>query len=291
MRRRRSRRARCRLAGAERTPMNLIVYVSDALRTDHVGCYGARTGATRRRSTSSRLGGVRFDQALAAAPWTARRPTSMITGLYPHHHGYLHWDASSTRAPDAVHGRRRVRLRDRQLRLRRELPLQGLPRRERRRARASRSTAPSRGSASIATSRSSSGSTAGRRTCPTTSTHAERKEWQAAKADDHRRHPVRQRVGARGAARVATPRRSSARRSFSSPVPRAARRPRPPRATTVARLRRRPRRVVGRAVRRQAGGEGHLPHARRDALRGGRRGAADPLGARVEPGRRSSPSR
>jgi arylsulfatase A-like enzyme len=73
--------------------MNLIVYVSDALRTDHVGCYGAR-----RLNTPTIDGlaasGVRFDQAIAPAPWTCPSTTSMITGLYPHHHGYLHWDAT-----------------------------------------------------------------------------------------------------------------------------------------------------------------------------------------------------
>jgi arylsulfatase A-like enzyme len=73
--------------------VNLIVYVSDALRTDHVGCYGARRVRT---PTIDELAatGVRFDQAIAAAPWTCPSTTSMITGLYPHHHGYLHWDAT-----------------------------------------------------------------------------------------------------------------------------------------------------------------------------------------------------
>jgi arylsulfatase A-like enzyme len=73
--------------------MNLIVYVSDALRTDHVGSYGARRVRT---PTIDELAatGVRFDQAIAAAPWTCPSTTSMITGLYPHHHGYLHWDAT-----------------------------------------------------------------------------------------------------------------------------------------------------------------------------------------------------
>jgi arylsulfatase A-like enzyme len=72
--------------------VNLVVYVSDALRTDHVGCYGARRVRT---PTIDELaaGGARFDQAIAAAPWTCPATTSMITGLYPHHHGYLHWDA------------------------------------------------------------------------------------------------------------------------------------------------------------------------------------------------------
>lgn len=73
--------------------MNLVVYVSDALRTDHVGCYGARRVRT---PTIDELAasGVRFDQAIAPAPWTCPSTTSMITGLYPHHHGYLHWDAT-----------------------------------------------------------------------------------------------------------------------------------------------------------------------------------------------------
>jgi arylsulfatase A-like enzyme len=72
--------------------MNVIVYVSDALRTDHVGCYGARRVRT---PTIDELaaGGVRFDQAITPAPWTCPSTASMITGLYPHNHGYLHWDA------------------------------------------------------------------------------------------------------------------------------------------------------------------------------------------------------
>jgi len=73
--------------------VNLVVYVSDALRTDHVGCYGARRVRT---PTIDELAasGVRFDQAISPAPWTCPSTTSMITGLYPHHHGYLHWDAT-----------------------------------------------------------------------------------------------------------------------------------------------------------------------------------------------------
>lgn len=72
--------------------MNLIVYVSDALRTDHLGCYGARRARTPTIDALA-AGGARFEQAIAAAPWTCPSTTSMINGLYPHHHGYLHWDA------------------------------------------------------------------------------------------------------------------------------------------------------------------------------------------------------
>ncbi len=73
-------------------PPNLVVYVADALRTDHVGCYGARWVRTPTIDAFA-AGGVRFAQAIAAAPWTCPSTTSMITGLYPHHHAYLHWDA------------------------------------------------------------------------------------------------------------------------------------------------------------------------------------------------------
>lgn len=72
--------------------MNVVVYVSDALRADHLGCYGARFLDTRTIDELA-AGGARFDQAISAAPWTAPSMTSMVTGLYPHHHGYLHWDA------------------------------------------------------------------------------------------------------------------------------------------------------------------------------------------------------
>jgi arylsulfatase A-like enzyme len=73
--------------------LNLVVYVSDALRTDYVGCYGARRVKT---PTIDELAatGARFDQVIAAAPWTCPSTTSMITGLYPHHHRFLHWDAT-----------------------------------------------------------------------------------------------------------------------------------------------------------------------------------------------------
>jgi N-sulfoglucosamine sulfohydrolase len=72
--------------------MNVVVYVSDALRTDHLGCYGARNIDTKTIDELAE-GGVRFDQAISAAPWTAPSTTSIVTGMYAHHHDYLHWDA------------------------------------------------------------------------------------------------------------------------------------------------------------------------------------------------------
>lgn len=71
--------------------MNVLVFVSDALRADHVGAYGAPHVKT---PTVDELaaGGVRFEQAISAAPWTAPSMMSMVTGLYPHRHGYYAWN-------------------------------------------------------------------------------------------------------------------------------------------------------------------------------------------------------
>jgi arylsulfatase A-like enzyme len=73
--------------------VNVLVYVSDALRTDHLGCYGARYVNTRTIDELA-AGGVRYSHAISAAPWTAPSTTSIVTGMYAHHHGYLHWDAT-----------------------------------------------------------------------------------------------------------------------------------------------------------------------------------------------------
>jgi len=73
--------------------VNVVVYVSDALRVDHLGCFGARFLNTRTLDELA-ASGARFDQAISAAPWTAPSMTSLVTGLYPHHHAYLHWDAA-----------------------------------------------------------------------------------------------------------------------------------------------------------------------------------------------------
>jgi arylsulfatase len=81
--------------------VNVVVYVSDALRTDHLGCYGARHVDTR---TVDELagGGMRFSHAITAAPWTAPATTSIVTGLYAHRHGFLHWDAKLDPAAETM---------------------------------------------------------------------------------------------------------------------------------------------------------------------------------------------
>ena len=81
--------------------MNVVVYVSDALRTDHVGCYGARYVNTRTIDELA-AGGVRYAQAISSAPWTAPSTTSIVTGIHAHHHGYLHWDATLDPAVETI---------------------------------------------------------------------------------------------------------------------------------------------------------------------------------------------
>jgi len=79
--------------------VNLVVFVSDALRTDAVGCFGARFVNTRTVDGLAARG-ARFDNAVTAAPWTCPSMTSMVTGQYPHHHGVLHWDAPAPAGPN-----------------------------------------------------------------------------------------------------------------------------------------------------------------------------------------------
>jgi arylsulfatase A-like enzyme len=83
--------------------LNVVVYVSDALRADHLGCYGARFVNTRTIDELA-ASGLRFDQAISAAPWTAPSMTSMVTGLYAHRHGYLHWDAKLDPGIETIFG-------------------------------------------------------------------------------------------------------------------------------------------------------------------------------------------
>ncbi len=264
--------------------MNVVVYVSDALRTDHLGCYGARYVNTRTIDELA-AGGVRYAQAISSAPWTAPSTTSIVTGLYAHHHGYLHWDATlDPSRRDDLPRVLRSRLRGRKLRLRHELPLQGPARGERPRhvgdarrrvrvhAREPREAVPA--------VRPQLGDAHAVR-------HRPRRPQELARgeAGGDRRHPVRLRVGARGDARGVPEGGRAPVGGARRLVPRGARVARSPRVDDV-RVPLRPRRVVGRALRGQGGREGRLPHARRDALRRDRPGAADPLGAGAARARR-----
>ena len=243
--------------------MNLVVYVADALRTDHVGCYGARRVRT---PTIDELaaGGVRFDQAISAAPWTCPSTTSMITGLYPASPRLPALGRRARSRPaDAVHGRGRVRLRDGQLRLRRELPLPRLRGRERRGHERDGSTASSSGCATRGSEPFCLWFHSWTTHMPYDVLHSERKEWRAAKEDDHHGHPVRRPCRARRAARE-LPRGGRARvRDVLRRLPRR-------RSTTSGCASETALAFVadhgeswGERYDDKSAGEGHVPHARR----------------------------
>lgn len=66
--------------------MNVLLYVMDALRADHLSCYGYE------RDTSPALDrlaaeGTRFSACFSPATWTRPVAASLLTGLYPPAHG------------------------------------------------------------------------------------------------------------------------------------------------------------------------------------------------------------
>src|SRR3954464_7798598 len=67
-------------------PRNLILITIDTLRADHVGAYGATTGATPAIDALARRG-VRFDQVQTAVPLTGPAHATILTGQYPPTHG------------------------------------------------------------------------------------------------------------------------------------------------------------------------------------------------------------
>src|SRR5881392_3943728 len=71
--------------GPARHPSLLLITI-DTLRADHVGAYGATTGATPVLDALAGRG-VRFDQVQTAAPITAPSHATILTGHYPPSHG------------------------------------------------------------------------------------------------------------------------------------------------------------------------------------------------------------
>jgi arylsulfatase A-like enzyme len=65
---------------------NVLLIVLDAVRKDHLSCYGhdRETTPNLDRLASE---GTRYEQAIAAAPWTPPSHASMFTGQYPSGHG------------------------------------------------------------------------------------------------------------------------------------------------------------------------------------------------------------
>ena len=70
--------------GVERP--NVILITLDTTRADHLGCYGYAPAKTPNLDALAR-GGVLFTQASSVAPLTQPAHSSIMTGMYPTHHG------------------------------------------------------------------------------------------------------------------------------------------------------------------------------------------------------------
>ncbi|MFC1800385.1 sulfatase-like hydrolase/transferase, partial [Candidatus Eisenbacteria bacterium] len=80
------------MCGAEPEQPNVVLIVVDALRPDHLGCYGYS------RPTSPNIdelaaGGIVFETAITQAPWTKASFPSFLTSLYPFQHGVTRWES------------------------------------------------------------------------------------------------------------------------------------------------------------------------------------------------------
>ncbi|MCR4409646.1 MAG: sulfatase [Candidatus Saccharicenans sp.] len=70
---------------------NVILIVADALRADHLGCYGYK------RQTSPNIDqfastGLMFERAYTNASWTQPAIATLMSSLYPHEHGACYWN-------------------------------------------------------------------------------------------------------------------------------------------------------------------------------------------------------
>lgn len=62
-------------------PANVIIYLVDTLRADHLGCYGGSVATPAVDALAKE--GILFENALAQAPWTKASVASLFSGRYP----------------------------------------------------------------------------------------------------------------------------------------------------------------------------------------------------------------
>jgi len=67
-------------------PPNLLVYLVDTLRSDHLGVYGYERDTSPRLDAFAR-DAIRFDQAYSTTSWTRPAVASLLTGVSPRRHG------------------------------------------------------------------------------------------------------------------------------------------------------------------------------------------------------------
>jgi arylsulfatase A-like enzyme len=71
---------------APRQPPNVLIYLVDTLRVDHLGCYGYPRPVSPAIDALA-AEGVRFEHAVAHSSWTRPTVASVLTGLTPLEHG------------------------------------------------------------------------------------------------------------------------------------------------------------------------------------------------------------
>jgi arylsulfatase A-like enzyme len=79
-------------------PPNVVIYLVDTLRADHLGCYGYPRATSPRLDAFAREG-VLFERAVAQSSWTRPAAATVLTGLDPRVHG-VH--GRSDRLPDEI---------------------------------------------------------------------------------------------------------------------------------------------------------------------------------------------
>lgn len=85
--------------GGEPRRPNVVVYLVDTLRADHLGCYGYPRPVSPRLDAFA-AGSVLFETAVAQSPWTRPSVVSIFTGLTPRAHGVN--GQRDALAPDAL---------------------------------------------------------------------------------------------------------------------------------------------------------------------------------------------
>ena len=86
------------LAAAPLPAKRILLITIDTLRADHLGCYGYAKPTSPNIDALARQS-ILFRNAFAAVPLTLPSHASMLSGLYPAHHGYL--DNAFFQAADA----------------------------------------------------------------------------------------------------------------------------------------------------------------------------------------------
>jgi arylsulfatase A-like enzyme len=72
---------------------NILLIVADALRPDHLGCYGYDR-ATSPQIDKFATNALVFENAITNAPWTKPSMGSLFTSKYPHEHSAVYWTDS-----------------------------------------------------------------------------------------------------------------------------------------------------------------------------------------------------